>query len=141
MTSVCDVCGYEAKNAQGLAGHKQFKHQLAGRYEQARELAGSVELLEDQQTQLKQTIPTLKRDAEEAEGQKAELQQEVADLKWERAELEADVSELRQRSDALVVELAQKARSHLLAAGWIPPGADATVLGVAAFVKWASGKR
>jgi hypothetical protein len=35
----CDICGYQAKTPQGLAGHRQFKHQLAARYEKARELA------------------------------------------------------------------------------------------------------
>ena len=53
MAYICEMCGYEAKTAQGLVGHKQFKHQLAGRYKRAREFTDSVELLESQEAQLR----------------------------------------------------------------------------------------
>jgi hypothetical protein len=51
------------------------------------------------------------------------------------------VSEWSRQRDALIAELAQALRPHLLAAGWILSDADATFLGLAAAFKWAASRR
>jgi hypothetical protein len=76
MGNTCDICGLRAKTPQGLAGHKQYKHELAGEFEQARELAGSVEMLEGREAELRTAITALKHDAEEAEKKVAEFRQQ-----------------------------------------------------------------
>lgn len=57
----CELCSYQAKTPQGLAGHKQFKHQLADRSPRPSELAQRVETLESREAELAENIKFWRR--------------------------------------------------------------------------------
>jgi predicted nuclease with TOPRIM domain len=136
---ICELCGYQAKTPQGLAGHRQFKHQLAQKYARARELAGKG-------TELAQSVELLER-------KKTELENSIAKMEKEKAELENKVDKLTRISDNLketiaklegvkVPELAQRFRTELMALGWCPIGEmDTGTLLALGGLRWIFKKR
>jgi hypothetical protein len=58
---ICKLCGYQAKTPQGLAGHKQFKHQLAERFPKPNELARKAQALQSREIELARSVELLEQ--------------------------------------------------------------------------------
>jgi chromosome segregation ATPase len=136
---ICELCGYQAKTLQGLAGHKQFKHQLAQKYARARELAGkatelaqSVELLERKKTELGNSIAKMEK-------KQAELKETIDELIKMRDNFERTIAQVEK---VKVPQLAQRFRAELMALGWYPiEELDTRALLASAGLKWIFKKR
>jgi hypothetical protein len=129
----CELCGRKLKTAQALAGHKQFKHELAGRYAKAYELAESVELLVKEKVELEQAIGSL-------HAANLRLEMDNKTLESKRAGLQNAIGELDQLASIKIQQLVVSWRQGLIQAGWIPPGTvqtDTIVLGE--LTKWLWG--
>ena len=95
MNTRCNICGYKAKMAQGLAGHRQFKHELAHRFPKPSELAQRVQTMEKREGELAASIELLEKKEVQLTSRKLQLEAELANL---RSKCEADQSKINQLS-------------------------------------------
>jgi len=139
MAVKCELCSYQAKTPQGLAGHKQFKHQLADRFPRPSELAQRVETLESREAELAENIKLLEKTKAELEQAIPKLREEVAKSTQQKAELSSTIGQLEELAKVRGEEFVLKFRQELMALGWYPVnGMDAGQLLLLAGVKWAT---
>lgn len=140
MELKCDLCDFVGKTRQGLAGHRQFAHQLADKYAHARDLGGkvdelaqSLELLSKEKARLEQAIGSL-RDT----GLRLETDNKALESK--RAGLHNAIGELEQLASIKREQIAASWRQGLIQAGWIPPGTvQPSTIAMGELVKWLWG--
>ena len=118
----CEICGLELKTTQALAGYKQFKHELAGRYAKAYELAESVELLGKKKAEQQQNESNQNEERIRAEADLAQIRRQIAELGKAKAEKQAELMQLQQLGQVKANEVVQVLRQQLVQAGWYPLG-------------------
>jgi len=131
----CELCGMELKTTQALAGHKQFKHELAGRYAEAYQLAKSVELLEKKKSELQ-------NEKIKAEANLTQIRQQIDEIEKKKAEKHAELMELEQLGKIKVSEFIKICRLQLIQAGWYPlQEMDTSSLALLAFLRWSLNRK